>query len=182
MLDEYGLEIEFGSRMPDITLSRAMGVDLSADSIYYIQNSTWNISEDFSASYGSLLGMELRSPKFTIFPEDDLLGYTHQLSENGCAITPTSGLHIHFSGPSYAKLSFLNDSRIQEISKRLFSLAKPNKEREKYCDPLGLNSTKRCALRQICDSHWECRVFNSTFSVAEIQNCFNLLVRILDEY
>jgi hypothetical protein len=79
-------------------------------------------------------------------------------------------------------LDFLEEKTLQEISKRLFQLGKPHRERIKYCDPLGSKGTKRCALRQVADGHWECRVFNASFNVDEIKRDFDLMRKVLNEY
>ena len=182
MLDKYGIELEFGAPIPDLTLSSILGIDLSVDSIYYTQHTVWSISEDLSASFAEYIGMEIRSPTWDIFPYDKVKGLCQQLSANGCRLTPTSGLHFHFSGPSYVKLDFLEEKTLQEISKRLFQIGKPRKERAKFCDPLGPKGTKRCALRQVADGHWECRVFNASFNIDEIKRDFDLMRKVLDEY
>lgn len=179
MLDQYGIELECGSVVPDITLSRLLDIDISADSIYYVQNSVWNISEDFSASFDQFIGVEIRSPVFTIFPEEKLTKLLNTLKSN-CVVTPTSGLHFHFSGPSYVKLCFMSEAKLICLANKLFNLAKPNKSRAKYCNPLGGFNNKRSALRQITESHWECRVFNSSFSIEEIINNFSNMLEILE--
>lgn len=180
MLNQYGLELEFGSKIPDITLARILDIDINADSIYYIQNSVWNISEDFSADDEENMGIEIRSPIFTIFPEEKLTQLLSSLKDNECQVTPTSGLHFHFSGPSYVKLCYLDNNKLIYLANKLFTVAKPHKKRAHYCNPLGGFNTKRSALRQIAESHWECRVFNSSFDIKEIRSCFSNLLEILD--
>ena len=178
----FGLELEFGGRCPDITLSEILGINLEVNSIYLIDYSEWSISEDCTADSEDLVGLEIRSPKFTEFPREELRQHCHHLSENGCRPTRTSGIHFHFSGPEFAFLQELPKVTLTELSKRLFCIGAPHKEREKYCLPNTDFSIKRSALRLVNDNHWECRVFNSTLDVCLIEGHFHKMLEVINEY
>lgn len=178
MLDTFGIELEFGSKKPDLFLCEQLEVELGADSIYFPQDS-WNISEDFSASDAKFIGMELRSPKFDVFPQLILSSLLAKLRALPCVITPTSGLHFHFSGPSFSYLCFLNDRKLGEISAKLLTLGNPSPKRLKHCGSITTFNTKASALRQLCEDHWECRVFDSTFEIEKVFSSFEKMLEVI---
>ena len=170
----FGIEIEFACELPDITISEITGISLSRDS-----NTWWNIGADETASDERGDGFELRSPIFSVFPEEELELHLNSISKIGW-ITPTCGLHFHFSGAGFNYLNFLDKSDFFFLSKELLNLGKPNPERSQFCQPCdSLHLHKNVALREISDSHWECRTFNSTFNSSLILNNFEKMLGVL---
>lgn len=182
-LNNFGLELEFGSPILDFELAECLEIDSAVGSIYLYENSSWVLGEDFSVVTSidkDLFGVELKSPKFQIFPEESLSTFCDMVKKEGCRTTLTSGLHFHFSGPSFVKLCHMSSQDLQTLAYRLFCLAKPNKERSKYCDYNTGYKHKRCALRQVNGDHWECRVFNSTLNVDVIKSNFYKMLEVLN--
>ena len=173
--DRYGIEIEFGSCQADAAISEYLGIPLS---LYCDDpSSQWNIGYDDSVQTDNLIGYELRTSIWSEFPHETLEKILSKLKNIG-TITPTCGLHFHFSGPSYSGLEREN---LKFKATRLFQLSNPHKEREHFCTlypPVG----SRSVLRQIYKSHWECRCFNGTFEITEIKNNFERMRRVLCQW
>lgn len=180
MTAKYGLELEFGSTVPDYELANWLDVELEINKEQYQPNSEWLLGEDQSADSFPFIGLEIKSPIFTKLPTRGSLEFiTRRLSAKCCAPTPTSGLHFHFSGDAYASLKTCD---IRELSRRLFMIAGVKPVRVKYCDYTKSHTEKHGALRYIEGDHWECRVFNSTFDVGEIEDNFKKMKKIIGEY
>lgn len=176
-VDQFGIEIEFASELPDITISEITEIALSRD-----DNTYWNIGADQTASDERGDGFELRSPIFSIFPEEELVFHLNSISKIGW-INKTCGLHFHFSGVGFNHLNFLDKSDFFSLSKELLELGKPNPERSQFCQLCdGLHLHKNVALREVADSHWECRVFNSSLSLPTISYYFEKMLGILYGY
>lgn len=171
-IDLYGMELEFGSELSHDQVSNELSVPMSICNL----NHSWEIGVDETASSYTHYGYELRSPIFSVFPEDELRRIIKKLSNGKMCATETSGLHFHFSGPSYINFG-LDKEKTYIISRMLYTLAKVNPKRKTYCNPnvIGQNG----AIRHIIDTHWECRVFNSVFDYDLIIRNFDLMRRFL---
>lgn len=173
-VDCFGIEIEFASELPDITISEVTGISLSRD-----DDTWWNIGVDETASDEKGDGFELRSPIFSIFPEEDLESHLNSISKIGW-INPNCGLHFHFSGVGFNYLSFMDKKEFLSLSQKLYELGKPNPERSHFCIPHDrTHNHKNVCLREVADSHWECRVFNSSFSLPTISSYFEKMLGVL---
>ncbi len=172
-IDQFGIEIEFSASIPDVTIAEITGIPLSRDC-----NEGWNIGADQTASDDVGDGFELRTPPFTVFPDD--LAHKLKLIKKVGWINRTCGLHIHFSGPSFNYLYFLDKMDFLALSKNLYELGAPNPEREHFCQPHDCtHNHKNVVLRNIVDDHWECRVFNSSFDINLIKKYFDLMTGVL---
>lgn len=173
-VDQFGIEIEFASELPDITISEITEIALSRD-----DNTYWNIGADQTASDEKGDGFELRSPIFSIFPKEDLAFRLKSISKIGW-ITPTCGIHFHFSVAGFNYLSFIDKKEFLSLSQKLYELGKPNSERSHFCQPHDrTHNHKNVCLREVSDSHWECRVFNSSFSLPTISCYFQKMLGVL---
>jgi len=180
-INNFGIEIEFGSSLPMEELAKVLDVEIKLNSIYYTTGHAWMLDHDQSAGDDLLDGVEILTPIFNVFPIDELSKICEELRRH-VTITTTSGMHIHFSGPSFVGLEFLPFDKKRELSTRMVQLANPHIDRLRFCLPSSGAGNKQTAFRQIVDSHWECRVFNSTLDVDMIQKNFDTLNRVIGEY
>lgn len=182
--DKYGIEIEFCTDLPIQVICETVGVQDSYN-LGNSRNMFFNIGTDTTADTDMYQGFELRTPIFYEFPFFDLSTHLSKLKQIS-HIKDLCGLHIHASGPSFIYLSLLEEyGDFYKICKNLYNKFKPNKNRSHFCsiDPIGFSANKKYrAIRKITEDHWEFRVFNSSFNIDYILNCFQTVLDLRDSY
>ena len=180
--DKYGIEIEFCTDLPIQVICETLGVNDSCD-LGDFRNMFFNIGTDETVNTDMYQGFELRTPIFYEFPTFDLSTYLSKLKQIS-HIHDLCGLHIHASGPSFIYLSLLEEyGEFYKICKTLYNKFKPKIQRSHFCSvgPIEFTAYKKYrAIRKITEDHWEFRVFNSSFNIDYILNCFQAVLDLRD--
>jgi len=100
-------------------------------------------------------GLEFRTARiWSVFPYDAVSIMIRSMEMFHIVVTPTCGLHFHFSGVT------LTDDQFNRISEALLKTHYWHTRKKWITDRSG--ETKYAPLRKICDGHYEARVFNAS--------------------
>lgn len=190
---QYGLELEFGSLYTRYSLVQRLSkiLPIKVSEIGTIPDYTkyWYLGTDASIisttadKQKGTHGLELRSPIFSRFPSKTLSKILGFLRENHCFVTPTSGLHFHFSGIYLGghTLSEYFNSKMMELSRQVRKMRIAKHARKAHClDISGRYTPVR--LVESKSNHYECRIFNSSLKTRAIYQNWKTLNKMLQKF
>lgn len=181
----YGFELEFASSygkhmIRDLLTEAKIDIKISLNNLDPDYTKYWYLGTDNSVlddavNLQDYMGYELRSRIFSDFPFDEVKSICEVLKKIA-RITPTSGLHFHYS---YSSDNFISPSLVEEYVKRL---RMPKKERRRYCMQYYDKYRPICrVLNEALITHYECRVFNASLKPRAIFQNWKTLNTILNK-
>lgn len=149
---KWGLELEF-ARPAHATAGGTINLEYSGINVAAKHDSSPRLATGFER----YSGVEFITTKlWSTFPEKDVRVILEFANRHGYRVTPTCGMHFHFSGITLRRSQF---DRLGEI----LSATNFWKSRAQWC-ALEKIGKKHSALKFVAPGHYEARVFNGTNS------------------